>query len=118
MSELFIELFSDEIPSKLQIDARKKIKEIIAEKLLKKEINFKTSKSFSTPKRLALVFEGIPEKIEQKKKIIRGPRTNAPEVAIDGFVKSNNLRREDIYKKKLKRESFILLQLSRDLLMF
>tara|TARA_Y100000590_G_scaffold211822_1_gene240063 strand:+ start:1459 stop:3525 length:2067 start_codon:yes stop_codon:yes gene_type:complete len=106
MSELFIELFSDEIPSKLQIDARKKIKEIIAEKLLKKEINFKTSKSFSTPKRLALVFEGIPEKIEQKKKIIRGPRTNAPEVAIDGFVKSNNLRREDIYKKKIEKGEF------------
>ena len=44
MAELFIELFSEEIPSKLQIDARQKIKQIIDEKLQKKEINFKSSK--------------------------------------------------------------------------
>ena len=69
MAELFIELFSEEIPAKLQIDARERIKSMINERLKKKEINFKTSKSFSTPKRLALVFEGIPEKIEQKKKL-------------------------------------------------
>ena len=106
MSELFIELFSDEIPSKLQIDARKKIKEIIAEKLLKKEINFKTSKSFSTPKRLALVFEGIPEKIEQKKKIIKGPKIDAPQVALDGFIKSNNLDKHSVYKKKIEKGEF------------
>ena len=47
MAELFIELFSEEIPAKLQIDARKKIKEMIEERLKKKEINFKSSKSFT-----------------------------------------------------------------------
>jgi len=51
MAELFIELFSEEIPAKLQIDARKKIKQMLEEKLKKKEINFKLSESFSTPKR-------------------------------------------------------------------
>ena len=65
MAELFIELFSEEIPAKLQIDARQKIGRIIDEKLQKKAINFKSSKSFSTPKRLVLVFDGIPEKIEK-----------------------------------------------------
>ena len=68
MAELFIDLLSEEIPSKLQIDARKKIKEIIDQKLKKREISFKSSKSFSTPKRLVFVIDGIPEKIEQKKK--------------------------------------------------
>ena len=67
MAELFIELFSEEIPAKLQIDAREKIKKLIDEKLQKKEINFKSSKSFSTPKRLVFVVDGIPEKVEQKK---------------------------------------------------
>ena len=66
MAELFIELFSEEIPSKLQIDARTKIKEIINENLKKKEIYFTSSKSFSTPKRLVFIIDGIPEKIEQK----------------------------------------------------
>ena len=60
MADLFIELLSEEIPAKLQIDARQKIKQLINERLNKKEINFESSKSFSTPKRLALVFEGIP----------------------------------------------------------
>ena len=58
MAELFIELFSEEIPAKLQIDARKKIKQLIDEKLLKKEISFKSSKTFSTPKRLVFLING------------------------------------------------------------
>ena len=106
MAELFIELFSEEIPSKLQIDARKKIKEIIDQKLKKKEINFKSSKSFSTPKRLVFFIEGIPEKIEQKKKIIKGPSVKAPQEALDGFIKSNNLNKSDVYKKNLEKGEF------------
>ena len=106
MAELFIELFSEEIPAKLQIDARQKIKQIIDEKLRKKEINFNSSKSFSTPKRLVFFIEGIPEKIEQKKKIIKGPNVDAPQAALDGFIKSNNLSKLDIYKKKLENKEF------------
>ena len=106
MAELFLELFTEEIPSKLQIDAREKIKNIIHEKLKKKEISFKNIKSFSTPKRLALVMDGIPEKIEQKKKIIKGPNINAPETAIEGFMKSNNLNKADLYKKKIEKGEF------------
>ena len=79
MAELFIELLSEEIPSRLQIDARKKIKEIKDLKLKKREINFKSSKSFSTPKRLVFFIEGVPEKIEQKKKIIKQMQQMLPE---------------------------------------
>jgi len=106
MAELFIELFSEEIPAKLQIDAREKIKQMINESLLKKEISFKSSKSFSTPKRLVFFIDGVPEKIEQKKKVIKGPKVGAPQVAIDGFVKSNNLNSSDIYKKKIEKGEF------------
>ena len=106
MAELFIELFSEEIPAKLQIDARQKIKQIIDEKLQKKEINFKSSKTFSTPKRLVFFIEGIPEKIEQKKKIIKGPNVDAPQTALEGFIKSNNLSKLDIYKKNLEKGEF------------
>ena len=69
MAELFIELYSEEIPALLQIDARQKILVSLNEKLKKKEVSFKSSKSFSTPKRLVFLVEGIPEKIEQKKKL-------------------------------------------------
>ena len=106
MAELFIELLSEEIPAKLQIDARQKIKQIIEERLKKEEINFKTSKSFSTPKRLVFFIDGIPEKIEQKKKVIKGPKIDVPQVAIDGFIKSNNLNKSDLYKKNLEKGEF------------
>ena len=52
MAELLIEIFTEEIPAKLQIDARNKIKVILEEKLKKKEIKFSLNKSFSTPQRL------------------------------------------------------------------
>ena len=106
MAELFIELFSEEIPARLQIDARQKIKQMINEKLQKKEINFKSSKSFSTPNRLVFVIDGVPEKIEQKKKIIKGPKVDSPPVALDGFLKSNNLIMGDLYKEKLQKGEF------------
>ena len=106
MAELFLELFSEEIPSKLQIDARQQIKKMLEERLQKNEIKFNSSKSFSTPKRLVFFVDGLPEKIEQKKKIIKGPKINAPQVAIDGFIKSNNLNKSDIYKKNIEKGEF------------
>tara|TARA_Y100000590_G_scaffold252085_1_gene283079 strand:+ start:292 stop:2358 length:2067 start_codon:yes stop_codon:yes gene_type:complete len=106
MAELFIELFSEDIPPKLQTDARQKIKQTIEERLTKKEIKFNLSKSFSTPKRLVFFIDGIPEKIEQKKKTIKGPKVQAPQVALDGFIKSNNLNKKDIYKKNIENGEF------------
>ena len=106
MAELFIELYSEEIPALLQIDARQKILVSLNEKLKKKEVNFKSSKSFSTPKRLVFLVEGIPEKIEQKKKVIKGPKVGTPQEALDGFIKSNNLNKADVYKKKIEKGEF------------
>ena len=106
MAELFIELYSEEIPAKLQIDARQKIKESIEEKLKKKEINFTSSKSFSTPNRLVFILDGLPTKIEQKKKIIKGPKVDAPTNALEGFIRSNNIKRSDIYKKTIEKGEF------------
>ena len=106
MAELFIELFSEEIPANLQVNARQKLKQLIDEKLIKKEINFKSSKSFSTPKRLVFIIDGIPEKIELSKKVIKGPKTSASPEALEGFIKSNNLSKLDVYKKKMEKGEF------------
>ena len=98
MAELFIELLSEEIPSRLQIDARKKIKEIIDLKLKKEKLILNQANLFQHLKDLFFI-EGVPEKIEQKKKIIKGPSVKAPQEALDGFIKSNNLNKTDVYKK-------------------
>ena len=104
MSELFIELFSEEIPARLQIDARQKIKKDIEEKLNKKQIKFTSSKAFSTPKRLVFILDGVPAKIEEEKKTLKGPRVGVPQIALDGFIKSNNLNKNDLYKKKIEKK--------------
>ncbi len=106
MAELFLELYSEEIPSKLQVDARQKIRQILEERLQKKEIKFSSSKSFSTPKRLVFVLEGIPDKIEQKQKVLKGPKVGSAQAALDGFIKSNNLNKSDIYKKNIEKGEF------------
>ena len=106
MAELFIELFSEEIPAKLQIDAREKIIKIINENLQKRDINFGTSKSYSTPKRLVFVIDDVPENIEQKKRILKGPKTSAPQPALEGFIKTNSLNQSDVYKKNIEKGEF------------
>ena len=106
MAELFVELLSEEIPSKLQIDARHKIKKLIEEKLLKKEIEFSSSKSYSTPQRLAFIFEGLPSKKKESEKILKGPKIDAPQQALEGFIRSNNLSKKDIYKNKIDKGEF------------
>ena len=79
MSEFFLELFSEEIPARLQKNLREKLfedfKNLFEEKSIKSKKNF----SFSTPNRLVLVFEGLDKQIKIKSKEIRGPKTSAPE---------------------------------------
>ena len=106
MAELFIELFSEEIPARLQIDARQKIKQMLEERMQKKEIKFNSSRSFSTPKRLVFIIDGVPEKIEQKKKILKGPKVGAPQVALEGFIRSHKLDSKDIFKKNIEKGEF------------
>ncbi len=106
MSELFIELLSEEMPSKLQIDARQVIEKNFKEALKSKEIKFNLVKSYSTPNRLAFSIGGIPNIIEQKKKSIKGPKVGTPELALEGFIKSNSLNKKDLYKKEVENKEF------------
>jgi len=106
MSEFFLELFSEEIPSKLQIDARTKIKILFEDSLKKKNIKFNLSKSFSTPKRLVIYFNGMPKKISQKEKILKGPKVGTPPAALEGFLKTNNLDKKNLYEKSIDKGKF------------
>ena len=56
--------------------------------------------SFSTPNRLLILFDGIKPEIHQKEEEIRGPKTDAPEKALDGFLRSNNFQKKNLYQKE------------------
>ena len=99
MSEFFLELFSEEIPVNLQKNARQNLLQNFKDFFEKKNINFNKGQSFSTPNRLIILFSNVQSTINQKEEEIRGPKVDAPEKAMNGFLRSNNLRKQDIYKK-------------------
>ncbi len=107
MSEFFLELFSEEVPAKLQSNARRDLENIFIKFCELNEINIKGSiKSFSTPNRLVLYIDKISKEIEIKSTEIRGPNVNAPDRALQGFLKSNNINKDQIYKKTIDKGDF------------
>jgi len=112
MSELFLELFSEEIPSELQKNAREGILKLFTESFDKLDINFESKKSYSTPKRLVFFFDGVQEKIEKKGMTIKGPKVGAPAIALEGFIKSNNINRAEVFEQNIEKGRFFFAKIS------
>jgi len=107
MAEFLLELFSEEIPANLQSTARINLRESFKRFFEKENIIYKDDgKVFSTPNRLVLCFKKIEREIHQKSEEIRGPSTKAPDKAIEGFLRSNLIKKEDIYKKNTDKGEF------------
>ena len=106
MSEFFLELFSEEIPSRLQKNLREKVLDDFRNLFDKKLIKSKKSFSLSTPNRLVVVFEGLDNLIQIKSEEVRGPKIEAPTQALEGFIRSNKVERENLYKKKTEKGEF------------
>ena len=106
MSEFFIELFSEEIPAGLQRNSRNTLLENFQNLFEEKKISFKKSSSFSTPNRLIILFEGLSKEITQKAEEIKGPNVNAPEKAVEGFLRSNQIDKKDLFIKKIEKGEF------------
>ena len=110
MSEFFLELFSEEIPSGLQKSLREKILDDFKNLFDKNLIKSKKSFSLSSPNRVVIVFEDLDKLISTKSEEVRGPKTEAPEQAIEGFVRSNKIERKNLFKKKTDKGEFYFYQ--------
>jgi glycyl-tRNA synthetase beta chain len=106
MSEFFLELFSEEIPSSLQKSLREDLLNNFIKIFNEKSISFKKSSSFSTPNRLIIVFEGLQKQITLKSEEIKGPNVKAPEIALEGFIRSNNINKKDLFKQTIDKGEF------------
>ena len=106
MSEFFLELFSEEIPAGLQRNSREKLLEEFQKFFSDKSIKSKKSFSLSTPNRLIIVFEGLEKQINIKPEEIKGPKTNALDQALEGFIRSNKIEKKDLFKKKNEKGEF------------
>ncbi|MEO8757248.1 MAG: glycine--tRNA ligase subunit beta [Devosia sp.] len=91
MPELLLELFSEEIPARLQRKAADDLKKAVTDALVEAGLLYEGARAFVTPRRLALTIAGIPARSPDLKGEKKGPRVGAPQAAIDGFLKSAGL---------------------------
>ena len=91
MPDLLLELFSEEIPARMQRQAADDLKRLVTNALVEADVTYEGAQSFATPRRLALHIVGLPEAQPHRREERKGPRVGAPEGAIQGFLKSAGL---------------------------
>ncbi len=92
MSELLLELLSEEIPARMQTRAAEDLRRLIVEGLTARGLSVGEARAFATPRRLALVVDDVPAKSPALSEERKGPRVGAPEQALQGFLKSAGLK--------------------------
>ena len=102
MSELLLELFSEEIPATMQQKAAVAYEEIFAKYFQEQTISFASIKSYVCPRRLTIHVTGIAAYISASKKEVKGPKTSAPENAIHGFCHSNGISKGLLSRQEIK----------------
>jgi glycyl-tRNA synthetase beta chain len=95
MAELLLELFSEEIPARMQARAREDLARLLGNALGEAGLEFNEIKTFATPRRLTTVVEGLPARSPDIREERKGPRVDAPDAAIKGFLKSTGLASAD-----------------------
>src|ERR1700743_854390 len=91
MPDLLLELFSEEIPARMQAKAADDLRRMVTDKLVAEGLVYEGAKAFATPRRLALTVHGIPARQADLKEERKGPRVGGPEAAIAGFLKAAGL---------------------------
>ena len=100
MAELLLEILSEEIPARMQARAAEDLKRLVGEGLKAAGIAFTDARAFATPRRLALVVDGLPTARADVSEERRGPRVGAPDQAIQGFLKAAGLASLDQAEKR------------------
>ena len=95
-SEFLLELYSEEIPSFLQNKYANIFKENIETLLSFESIGYSNIESYSGPCRITIYIEKLSQTIPSKESLIKGPKTSAPQIAIDGFCNSNSVKESDL----------------------
>ncbi|NNK77213.1 MAG: glycine--tRNA ligase subunit beta, partial [Litoreibacter sp.] len=96
MPDLLIELFSEEIPARMQGRAAADLKRLITDGLVEAGLTYEGAAAFSTPRRLTLTVHGLTAESKPVREERKGPRTDAPEKALEGFLRSTGLSQDDL----------------------
>jgi glycyl-tRNA synthetase beta chain len=96
MPDLLIELFSEEIPARMQDKAASDLQKLITDGLVEAGLTYKAAAAFSTPRRLTLSVEDLLAASKPQREERKGPKVGAPDQAIDGFLRGAGLTRDDL----------------------
>src|SRR4030088_704643 len=102
MPDLLLELFSEEIPARMQAKAADDLRRMVTDKLVAEGLVYEGAKAFATPRRLTLTVHGIPARQSDLKEERKGPRVGGPEAAIAGFLKAPG--RASLDEAKIQRD--------------
>jgi glycyl-tRNA synthetase beta chain len=102
MPDLLLELFSEEIPARMQAKAADDLRRMVTDKLVAEGLVYEGAKAFATPRRLALTVHGIPARQPDLKTERRGPKVGGPDAAVQGFLKATGLKSLD--EAKIQRD--------------
>ncbi|WP_339781603.1 glycine--tRNA ligase subunit beta [uncultured Thalassospira sp.] len=107
MAELLLELFSEEIPARMQARASADLEKLVTDGLKAADLGFDKVESLVTPRRLTLIIDGLPDKQPDLREERRGPRADAPEKAINGFLAGNGVTLEQCEKRETPKGVFL-----------
>jgi glycyl-tRNA synthetase beta chain len=99
MTDFLLELRSEEIPARMQVKAKDDLARLFAEEIAKAGLTATTIETFATPRRVALIARGLPDQTAAVSEERKGPRSNAPEAALAGFLRSTGLTREQLVER-------------------
>src|SRR3569833_499379 len=99
MPQLLLELFSEEIPARMQAQAARDLERMFADRLKDAGLASQSLKTYAGPRRLTLVAEGLPAAQEDRVEVRKGPRANAPEQAREGVLRSTGLTRDQLVER-------------------
>ena len=102
MSDFLLELFSEEIPARMQAGARRDLQRLFKDKLAEAGLNADSITTYSTPRRLAMIATGLPGQTEAVREETKGPPEGAPDQAIEGFCRKLGLDRDQLEVRDVK----------------
>jgi glycyl-tRNA synthetase beta chain len=99
MPQLLIELFSEEVPARMQAGAARDLERMAAERLKAAGLAYEALTTYAGPRRLTLVVEGLPSATPDRSEEVKGPRTSAPDQALDGFLRKTGLTKDQLAER-------------------
>jgi glycyl-tRNA synthetase beta chain len=113
MPDLLLELFSEEIPARMQARASEDLKRLVTDALVEAGLTYAAAGAYATPRRLTLALEGLSAQSPTVTEERKGPRTDAPEKALEGFLRATGLTKDQLEARDDKKGQVWFAKLTR-----